>query len=110
MESDDNGQAEWQWMSALYWEERTMMTGLKRCVPRKITVKTVDGMAIKGKVNLGMEERVSDLFTKVECPFLIMFDIQTGGQTGRCRFINKHHIIWAEEDEVDEGAGSEAVD
>ena len=31
---------------------------------RKITVRTTDGATLLGKVNIGIKERVSDMFTK----------------------------------------------
>ena len=36
---------------------------------RNITIRTTDGSTLMGKVNLGIKERVSDLFTKTENPF-----------------------------------------
>ena len=73
-------------------EEKTM-------TPKSITLRMVDSFTIKGKVNQGFEQRLSDLFTsKGEVPFLIVFDLKVGGQKGKCRFVNKQHIIWEEED------------
>ena len=75
------------------------MTVEKILTPKNMTLRMIDGSTIKGKVNQGLEERLSDLFTsKGEVPLLIVFDLKVGGQKGKCRFVNKQHIIWAEED------------
>ena len=66
--------------------------------PRKIVIKMVDGSIIKGKVNAirfeDVVERVSDIFTKVTDPFIVMFDATMGGKTGMVLSINKSHISW----------------
>ena len=67
---------------------------------RTITVMTVDGATIQGKVYIPSEERVSDLFTKSESRFLIMVDAVSRDVQGKTLFINKKHIIWAEPEEV----------
>ena len=41
---------------------------------RDITVRTIDGSTITGKVNIGIKERVSELFTKTDAPFIVMGD------------------------------------
>ncbi len=72
-----------------------------RKVYRKLTVKTTDGATLSGKVNIGMHERVSDLFTKVDSQFLVMFDVELKESSGKIFFINKDHIVWAEPDPDD---------
>ena len=37
---------------------------------RAIVIRTADGSTIRGKVNLGVKERVSDLFTKSDSGFV----------------------------------------
>jgi hypothetical protein len=66
---------------------------------RPITIKTTDGSTIHGKVNLAYKQRVSDLFTKCDTPFLIMVDVMSKESKGRVMFVNKEHIVWAEPEE-----------
>jgi len=33
---------------------------------RNVTIRTIDGSTLLGKVNIGIKERVSELFTKTE--------------------------------------------
>jgi hypothetical protein len=63
---------------------------------RNITVKTSDGSMLLGKVNIGANERVSDLFTQTENPFIILFDVEYRDGSGNVFFINKNHIVWVE--------------
>ena len=65
--------------------------------PKNIVVRTSDGSTISGKVNLGTKERVSDLFTITENPFIVLFEVEhRSGVSGKVLFINKSHIVWAE--------------
>jgi hypothetical protein len=66
---------------------------------RLITIKTTDGSTINGKVNLTSKQRVSDLFTASDTPFLIMVDAVTKDGAGKILFVNKEHIVWAEPEE-----------
>ncbi|MCK9378219.1 MAG: hypothetical protein M0P73_19025 [Syntrophobacterales bacterium] len=65
---------------------------------RKITVKMVDGSLVQGKVNIYHDEevvqRVSDIFTKVSDPFIVVFDVTAEGKSGRVLIINKRNIAW----------------
>ena len=72
-----------------------------KTVHRRITIKTTDGSTLIGKVNIGVQERVSDLFTKKESPFIVLFDAEHRGSSEKVFFINKNHIVWAEPDEED---------
>jgi len=63
---------------------------------RAITIKTIDGSTIQGKINLGVKERVSDLFTKSEQEFIILVDATAKGGRGKVLFVNKNHIVWVE--------------
>ncbi len=65
-----------------------------------ITIMTVDGATIQGKVYIPEEKRVSDLFTKSEAPFLIMVNAVSRDVQDKTLFINKKHIIWAEPEET----------
>ena len=72
-----------------------------RKVYRKITVRTTDGSTFSGTVNIGIHERVSDLFTKMESPFLVLFDVELKEGSGKVLFVNKDKIVWAEPDPND---------
>ena len=67
--------------------------------PGSLAVKLVDGSVVKGKINLHHDEhmiqRVSEIFTQIKDPFLVVFDATFEGQSGRVLVINKQNIIWA---------------
>jgi small nuclear ribonucleoprotein (snRNP)-like protein len=63
---------------------------------RNIIVKTSDGSDLLGKINIGDKERVSDLFTHTENPFIILSDVEHKDGSGKVLFINKNHIVWVE--------------
>jgi len=67
---------------------------------KHITIKTTDGSTIYGKVNVGEEERVSDIFTSRESLFVVMVDVSYKENIGKTMFINKRHIVWAEPEEI----------
>ena len=68
--------------------------------PKGVTIKTVDGQALTGKINLGINERLSDIFVRDQKPFVILFDVTfDGGGVGKVLFVNKRHIVWAEPEE-----------
>lgn len=77
----------------------------KKIEARKVTIKLVDGSLVHGKINLhrnGVDiGRVSDLFTKVADPFIVVFDATAEGNTlWRVLILNKRNIVWiAPEDE-----------
>lgn len=71
---------------------------------RTVTIKLVDGSVVNGKINLHRSDvdisRVSDLFTKVTDPFIVVFDATAEGKSGRVLILNKRNIVWiAPEDE-----------
>jgi hypothetical protein len=63
---------------------------------RDITVRTIDGSTLSGKVNIGIKDRVSDLFTKAENPFIVLLDAEHRDGSGKVFIINKNNIVWAE--------------
>ena len=63
---------------------------------KKITIRTVDGSTIHGKVNVSPEDRVSDLFTSKEALFIVIVDVTSSDHTDKTLFINKNHIVWVE--------------
>lgn len=66
---------------------------------KNITVRTTDGATFSGKINIGIKERLSDLFTKPEKPFIILLNSDHEEGSERVLIINKDHIIWAEPEE-----------
>jgi hypothetical protein len=66
---------------------------------REVSLKLVDGSLIKGKVNLHHDEhmiqRVSEIFTQIKEPFLVIYDATFEGQSDRVLIINKRNIVWA---------------
>ena len=89
---------------------------------RKVAIKMVDGSLVHGKVNIYHDEevvqRVSDIFTKVSDPFVVVFDVTEDGKSERVLVINKRNIAWvspeedpapeedAEPEEAEESRGS----
>jgi len=63
---------------------------------RRISIKTSDGSTLVGKVNIGIKERVSDLFTKTENPFIVLIDVEHQDISGKVLFVNKNNIVWVE--------------
>lgn len=66
---------------------------------RKITIRTIDGSTLIGEVNLGIKERVSDLFTKTDNPFIVLSNAEHKEGSGKVLIVNKNHIVWAEPEE-----------
>ena len=66
---------------------------------RKVTVKTTDGSTLMGKVNIGIKDRVSDLFTRSDSPFVVLTDVETRDGSGKVLILNKTQIVWVEPDE-----------
>ncbi len=63
---------------------------------RKVTIRTIDGSTLLGKINIGIKERVSDIFTKTDNPFIVLFDVELRDTTGKVFFINRSNIVWVE--------------
>jgi hypothetical protein len=65
---------------------------------RKVTIKLVDGSLVKGKVNLHHDDaaiqRVSDIFTKVHDPFIVVFEATVEGKSDRVLILNKRNVAW----------------
>lgn len=66
---------------------------------REVSIKLVDGSLIKGNVNLHHDEhmiqRVSEIFTQINDPFLVIYGATFEGKTDRVLIINKRNIVWA---------------
>ena len=69
---------------------------------KKITVKTSDGSTIQGKITVSSNQRVSDIFTKSEAPFIVMIDVSYRDGVGKILFVNKRHILWVEPEDSEE--------
>lgn len=68
---------------------------------KKITVKTSDGSTIQGSINVVSNQRVSDIFTKSESPFIVMVDVSYRDGVGKILFVNKRHILWVEPEDIE---------
>ena len=66
---------------------------------KNVLIRTMDGSTLSGKVNIGIKERVSDLFTKSESPFVILFDAGYKDTQGKVFIVNKNNILWVEPEE-----------
>jgi hypothetical protein len=68
-----------------------------------ISLKLSDGSVVKGKINLhhdeAMIQRLSELFTRLDDPFVVVFDATVEGKTGRVLIINKRNVLWAAPEE-----------
>ncbi len=63
---------------------------------RTVTIKTIDGSTIQGRVNISPDQRVSDLLTRQQGNFLVVVDASYLENKGKTLFINKEHILWVE--------------
>jgi hypothetical protein len=63
----------------------------------EISLRTVDGSVIHGKINLDGEDRVSDVLRKSESsPYLVIFDATSANPFKKVFIVNKKHIVWIE--------------
>ncbi|HEY9073914.1 MAG TPA: hypothetical protein VIN67_07245 [Desulfobaccales bacterium] len=64
-----------------------------------ISLKLSDGSVVKGKINLhhdeAMIQRLSELFTRLDDPFVVVFDATFEGKSGQVLIINKRNVLWA---------------
>ena len=63
---------------------------------RNIAIRTTDGATVLGRINIGIKERVSDIFTKTDTPFVVLFDAEHRDGAGKVLFVNKSNIVWVE--------------
>ncbi|HAY40379.1 MAG TPA: hypothetical protein DCY53_14260 [Desulfobacteraceae bacterium] len=77
------------------------LTGNQQYVVDERTVKivTIDGTQINGLVNKKGLERTSDMFTKDDSPFIIVYKVSAKGHENKVLAVNKNQIIWAELDD-----------
>jgi hypothetical protein len=75
----------------------------RRIEARRVSIKMVDGSLVQGKVNLLHDEavvqRVSDIFTKLPDPFVVVFDATAEGKSGRVLILNKRNVTWVSPDD-----------
>ena len=78
------------------------LTGNQQHVVDEGTVKivTIDGTHLSGFVNKKGLERTSDMFTKDDSPFIIVYRATANGHENKVFVLNKNQIIWAELDDV----------
>ena len=63
----------------------------------KCTINMFDGRSITGKININPMGRLSDVFTKDQSPFVVIYDATIGDDPSKRTFIlNKSGIAWAE--------------
>ena len=63
---------------------------------RTVTIKTVDGLTVQGKVNILPNKRISDLLKLQQGHFLVVVDANYMDGNGKTLFINKDYIVWIE--------------
>ena len=68
----------------------------KEIITGNISLRTVDGSVIRGKINLQDKERVSDVLVGGGSPYLIIFDASTSNVEKKVFIVNKQHIVWVE--------------
>jgi len=66
---------------------------------KTVKVVTIDGTQINGLVNKKGLERTSDMFTKDDSPFIIVYKVSAKGHENKVLAVNKNQIIWAELDD-----------
>jgi hypothetical protein len=63
-----------------------------------IIIKLTDHSVVKGKINLyqrgSLANRLSDIFTVREEPFIVVFGIKDEYASNEIMIINKAHIMW----------------
>lgn len=63
---------------------------------RSVTIRTTDGSTFSGKINLGHNKRISDLFKNSSDQFIVLVDVVYRDGTEKVAIINKQHIVWVE--------------
>jgi hypothetical protein len=69
-------------------------------VERTVSIKTVDGGIIRGKINVGEGNRISDVLLTSEAPFIVIYDVEYPINVNKVLIINKQHIIWVEPEDT----------
>jgi hypothetical protein len=71
-----------------------------KVVERTVSIKTVDGAIIRGKINIGERNRISDFFLTNKTPFVLVYDMQDQINLNKVLIINKQHIVWVEPEDT----------
>lgn len=61
---------------------------------REVTVKMVDGSIIEGRINIAGKQRVSEMFTSQDSPFVTIVDVVSSSGISGNIIVNKQHIAW----------------
>ncbi|MGA7579102.1 MAG: hypothetical protein ACLQUW_14170 [Desulfobaccales bacterium] len=70
-----------------------------------VSIRLVDGSMVKGKINLqkhkddSVTQRVSEMFTKHQDPFVVVFEATLEGVSDRVVVINKRSILFVSPDD-----------
>jgi hypothetical protein len=67
-----------------------------KIVEGHISVRTVDGSVIRGRINLGKNKRISDVMAQDDSPYLVIYDAKSQCAEGKVFIVNKRHIVWVE--------------
>ncbi len=68
----------------------------KKATYKTVTVRTIDGTTIHGKVNVSSKERASEFFASKDELFVVLVDVAYSDHRDKTLFINKNHIVWVE--------------
>jgi len=61
-----------------------------------VAVRLADGTTIKGSLNIGKYNRLSDFLNSKDAdPFLIIYEASMQGTAANVVIINRDHIAWA---------------
>lgn len=71
-----------------------------KVVEKTVSIKTVDGGIIRGKINVGEGNRISDVFLMGEAPFIVIYNVEDQINQDKVLIINKQHIVWVEPEDA----------
>jgi len=61
-----------------------------------VAVRLADGTTIKGLLNIGKYNRLSDFLNSKDAdPFLVVYEASMAGTASKVVIINRDHIAWA---------------
>jgi len=63
---------------------------------RQVNIRTTDGSTFSGKINLGYNKRISELFKNPGDQFIVLVDVIFRDFPEKVVIINKSHIVWVE--------------
>jgi len=72
---------------------------------KKVTIRMVDGSLVRGKINLhkhkdeSLIQRASEMFTRHQDPFVVVFEATLEGHSNRVVIVNKRNILWVSPDD-----------